>query len=117
MALAGSSTPESPFSDFEIQPGCLPGHLATELVGGVDEESLTGGLSDYLRSQPPIQTLAGHLRENTAFPHGAMQTGTQKILGIGLVIHQTQLGQPIDHLIDHVRVKTLVDQTAGQSPT
>ena len=46
-----------------------------------------------------------------------MQTGAQKILGIGLVIYQAQLGQPIDHLIDHVRVKPLVDQTTGQGST
>ena len=46
-----------------------------------------------------------------------MQTGTQKILGIGLVIQQAQLGQPVDHLIDHVCVKPLVDQTTGQGST
>ena len=116
MALAGSSTPESPFAHLEIKSGCLAGHLATELVGGVDEEPLTGGLGHHLRSQSRIQTLAGHLREHAALPHGAMQTGAQKILGIGLVINKAQSGQPVDHLIDHVCVKPLVNQTAGQSP-
>ena len=117
MALAGSSTPESPFAHFKIKSRCLPGHLAAELVGGVDEEPLTGGLGHHLRSQSRIQTLAGHLREHAALPHGAVQTGAQQILGIGLVIYQAQLGQPIDHLIDHVRVKPLVDQTTGQGST
>ena len=51
MALAGSSTPESPFAHFKIKSRCLPGHLAAELVGGVDEESLTRGLCHHLRSQ------------------------------------------------------------------
>ena len=117
MALAGSSTPESPFAHLEIKSGCLPGHLATELVGGVYEESLTRGLGHYLCSQSRIQSLTGHLREHAALPHGAMQAGTQQILGIGLVIYQAQLGQPIDHLLDHVRVKPLVDQTTGQGST
>ena len=116
MALAGSSTPESPFAHLEIKSGCLSGHLATKLVGGVNKESLARGPGYHLRSQSWIQSLAGHLREYAPLPHGAMQTGTQQILGIGLVIYQAQLGQPIDHLIDHVRIKPLVDQTTSQSP-
>ena len=116
VALARSSTPESPFTHLEIESGRLAGNLAAKLVGGIDEESLTRGLGHHLRSQSRIQTLTGHLREHTPLPHGAMQAGTQQILGVGLVIHKTQPGQPVDHLIDHVRVEPLVDQTTGQRP-
>lgn len=117
MALTGSSTPESPFAHLKLKSGCLAGHLATELVGGVNKKPIPRGLGHHLRSQPWIQTLAGHLREYAPLPHGAMQTGTQQILCVGLIIHQAQPGQPINHLIDHVRIKPLVDQATGQSPT
>ena len=116
MAFAGSSTPESPFAHLEVKSGCLSGHLATKLIGGVDEEPLTGGLGHHLCSQSWIQTLAGHFREHAPLPHGSTQTDAQQVLGIGQIIHKTQPDQPVDHLIDHLRIKPFVDQTTGQSP-